>query len=412
MRAIRLLLLGVLALPAACAGQGLQSGPRVLRVSLYPYIPDAASLYWQLEADFEATNPDIELVISLNADYYNDKPAGKGILYEDADVYELDSVFLEDFIRLGKIKEIAADFAKCQKLVKLAETAAQRDSKWYGVPHWVCGNFLLFKKGDHELAAVRTLGDLERVIRKGLKPEDNLLPEQALLIDLCGKSTLGEMYLDAEMDHHKTLAALLPHLTVGTMDNQALEAMKRALSLTAMGYGRDEDYHDRAGFYARQMFRGRGRALVGYSEQLHYGITETLQSSRHDEAKLKDSELQVAEWPLSDEGSQPIGWVDMFVINAKCSVQRVEDAQRFIRFMVARETYRKALTPGWGSAPRYLLPADATLYSDEEIVKTAPLYPQFLPIISRATPVSLENLNTQLRAIGGKLNEALPKKGP
>lgn len=272
----------------------------------------------------------------------------------------------------------------------------------------MCSNFLFYHKDDKEIAGVKNLSDLVRVIRKGSGDQERPKVEGGLLVDLAGTSTLGEMYLDSEMDRHKTLAAVLPDLP--KLDENALKAMQAVYSLTAPGYARDTDYHERLGFYARQFFRKRGRALVGYAESLHYGITEVLQSCHRDEQVLTPDSLAVTEWPLAEEGSQPIGWVDMFVVQKSCTGQKLEDAKAFIRFMTSNETYRAALMPKYKHGPRYLLPAYGSYYQDPAILKVAPLYPVFLPTLERAIPVSVDHRNTLLRQRAKDLDAKLPMK--
>lgn len=377
--------------------------PRSLRVSLYPYIPDAASAYLAIKQAFEARHPDVRLKISLNPNYYDHEPDKGGILFEDADVYEFDSVFLMDFIKRRKIKPVGSSWwPGAESLLPFARTAASPNGVMWGMPHWVCGNFLVYKDGDTALESVKTLGDLERVI--GPSPPAT----RSLLIDLKGKSTLGEMYLDALMDRYGSREVALSHTDPANIDQAAVSVMSRSLALAAPGFARDDDYHDTTGFYARQFARGYGRALVGYSEQLYHVLTESASSCRKNEGCLKHSEIRIAEWPIADEGSRPISWVDMFGISAKAHGKKQRDAENFIRFMMEPSTYKLFLIPGWGQAPRYLLPARDDLYRDPEILKGAPLYASFRERIDRATPITDVGLNERLRLIGKNLDKLLP----
>lgn len=379
---------------------------RILHASLYPYIPDASGAYFSIEQTFEALNPEIDLRISLNANYYSEEVNGRGILYEKADVYEVDSVLFADFLRLNKAALLPSGWAEQMGplvpwAVKIAQTS---EDQLYGIPHWLCGNFLWYRAGDTEISKIRNLSDLERSIGRSPRREGSLL------IDLKGKSTLGELYLDALMDRYNDGKAALSHVDPEMIDPEALRAIERALLLVGPGMGRDEDYHNRTGFYARQFARGSGRVYVGYSEQLYYALSESMQSCRKDEYCLKHSDLQVAEWPMSDRGSSPIAWVDMLIVDANASSSTRMDAEKFVRFMMEVETYRMLLVPaiGSGDAPRYLLPAREEAYTDPEILEAAPLYTDLRNRIDRATPLTDSNLNRHLRDIGHNIDKLLP----
>ncbi|WP_029583842.1 hypothetical protein [Bradyrhizobium sp. URHD0069] len=380
---------------------------RILRVSLYPFIPDAKSAAWIIEEAFERRYPTIDLRISFAPRYYDHRPGKGGVIDEVADVYELDSIFLADFVEANRLQPVKAAAAA---MIPFAERAASHKGVTYGTPHWVCGNFLIYRSPDTALREVRTLHDLENAFSQPLRERGGLL------IDLKGSSTLGEMYLDGLMDLYQSTALALQRLDAQNPDRSVLNAMERVIKLSQSRFGRDEDYHQRSGFYGRQFARGNGRALVGYSELLHYVLTEASQSCLHDEkcvdpARGKHaSQIAVTEWPLADEGSQPIGWVDLFVVDVAVKGQRLRDARAFISFMIENETYRMLLIPDLNirEAPRYLLPAREDVYSDSDVLAAAPLYTSFRKAINNAISVSAPKLNERLRAMGAALDGALP----
>ncbi len=387
-----------------CAGTGSvheggarEAGRRVLVVSVYPYVPDAAKLYWSLETAFETANPGLDLRLSMNPDYYADDPSG-GILHEQADVYELDSVFLEDFLEKGKLQPLPEGIVeKAGPFVPLAARAAFQGGVWYGAPHWVCGNFLFYRKQDAEMASVASQADLARVI--GSAPA----PGAGLLIDMKGASTLGELYLNAAFYRYSLPDSVLPRLASQPTPELA-DDLRGILALASPGFGRDEAYHNRTGFYARQFARGRGRALVGYSEALHHTLGETANACLHEEKCLGGMNIGVKSWPPSDAGAPTAGWVDLFVIDARVEGQKLSDAKAFIRFMLSDEAYRTALLPEPGGAPRYLLPAREAIYRDPAILAAAPLYPAMRALLADAVPLSMPGLNQRLLRIGEKLD--------
>ena len=79
---------------------------RRLRAVLYPFIPAKTEFFSTVETLFEAQNPNIDLeIVDLSENYYNTKKP-KNIVDANADVYEIDSVFLYDFVNGKRIQEI------------------------------------------------------------------------------------------------------------------------------------------------------------------------------------------------------------------------------------------------------------------------------------------------------------------
>ncbi len=116
--------------------------PTTLRVLLYPYVPDRLSLFQKIEAVFEREHPgvNLELVEDANDNYYSG-----GLQKAEADVYEVDTILLSDLIALKKIAPI--EF-RASEFTASGVAAVTRNGKTYAVPHWLCGNFLFYKKGD------------------------------------------------------------------------------------------------------------------------------------------------------------------------------------------------------------------------------------------------------------------------
>jgi thiamine pyridinylase len=149
---------------------------------------------------FEASHPDVELeFIDLDQDYYAPgmQPQDEYIGATDANVYELDSIFLRDFVDHKKIQPWPNAVPIPEKeLLKNAAIGSEIDGTRYGVAHWVCGNFLFFSTQEPGFPQVRKLSDLERII--GLRH----MIGQGLAADFKGKSTLGEFYLETAFDHY------------------------------------------------------------------------------------------------------------------------------------------------------------------------------------------------------------------
>lgn len=376
---------------------------RPLRVILYPFLPDKTGVFRHVEQSFEQSFPEIDLqVIDLSDNYY-DETSIHAITNTDADVLEVDSVFIQDLIDNERIQPISSSLrASTGSMLRVAEDAVSQGPEWYGVPHWACTNYLFTRPKD-PLASAATLDDLVKALGKAHPAK------QGLLIDLKGRSTLGELYLDALLDKHKTLAAAAPFLSVASRDQAAIDDLKTVRTLCDSDLCRDSTYHDMVGFYARLFARDEGRALVGYSERLYYVGTETLNACRTGACKGLD-QVSMVPLALSSKGSQPFAWIDSFTIAKSCSGQCLLDAEAFIRHTASVDEVRKLLIPAWGEAPRYLMPALSALYTDAELLKSAPLYGDLYPGIKSAIAIRQAGLNAALREMGGYLDKkVLPK---
>lgn len=353
-----------------------------LRVALYPYVPNRLALFHKVESIFESRNPGVNLELvedkSLLWDYYSG-----GLEITKADVYEVDTVLLSDLVDSGKISPI--EFSPTSYSPESIE-AVTRDGKTYGVPHWLCGNFLFYKKGDTEIENAVTWKDLNSLLASR---------QESIFVDFKGKSTLGEWYLTV-------LSGLYGPEKAQSM---VLVKLKAMLESCPAGYCRSDDLHDRVGYYARAFISGKSSAYVGYSESIHFGIQYAMDNCTQTTGCVAIDDIAVRRLPHFDgfPADKGIGWVDALALDAQLSPAKKEMALRFIEFMSSDEAYKAVLTPEWGKAPTYLLPAKTGLQIDN-----APLYPSFFLNHSGRKTGTQEGLNKKLKEIGQKLDCALP----
>jgi ABC-type glycerol-3-phosphate transport system substrate-binding protein len=79
-----------------------QAGKTKLTVLLYPWVPDYQHIAQILEQRFESENPTVDLVLSeQNWNYY--QPGGLDAPY---DIYELDGIYLRDFVEAGRLQPL------------------------------------------------------------------------------------------------------------------------------------------------------------------------------------------------------------------------------------------------------------------------------------------------------------------
>jgi thiamine pyridinylase len=378
------------------------STPRTLRVVLYPFIPRFDAFKNEVKSRFEQKHPDIRVeIIDLTDNYYG--PFAKNYIgCVEANVYELDSVFLHDFAINKKIQELPPEAAEPpSELLKNAVSGSMVNGKRYGAPHWVCGNFLFFDSSDKRMRDLRSLSQMTKVI--GSMPPAN----RGVAVDLMGKSTLGEFYLNAAFDRYGDLEQARQHVA---LYDSAIKDDLLTLSRMCEAEGCRDSKHHGTPFFAEEFAEKHARAFVGYSESLAAalgasGDTSKCQTSN---ACLNDVDFDVEELPLDDKGAHTMSWVDSFTVDADCKDQCAKDAAEFVRFVNTDDIFLWELLPA-GATPTYLLPAKASLYSNPALLAKAHLYPKLRSIIEDAAVPSALSLNEQLRNIGRQLDSDLPR---
>jgi thiamine pyridinylase len=327
------------------------------------------------------------LDVTLNLHYYSTRPSDGGLLYETADIHTIDVVFLQDFLDRHKLATLPPSLLSAlPEMEPLARQAATSHGQAVAVPQWMCTDFLFYRAGLTGLAGAPSLNGLQHA--------------QGLLMDMAAPA-LGELYVSAALA--QSPAGLPP-----TPDPHILERLRRMLALEPAGFGRQADYSDRYGFYARQFARRAGGAFVGYSEMTHEMLDETATSCRLEDRCLTQGQIRVAAVPFHDGPPRPVVWVDLFGIDSSVHGQKLQDAADFIRFAVSLPTYRALLVPPPGRPPRYLLPATREAFDDPVIRRAAPLYPAFRAIMEQGAVVTAPHFQADLQAVATRLDAALP----
>src|SRR5262245_25089115 len=78
---------------------------RVLRVGLYPYVPDPAWNFENARRAFEKARPGATIEAVRLGNYYK-STAEDSAMRAHADVIELDSVFMVDAVKLGRVRAL------------------------------------------------------------------------------------------------------------------------------------------------------------------------------------------------------------------------------------------------------------------------------------------------------------------
>lgn len=280
--------------------------------------------------------------------------------------------------------------------------------------------FLFFRVDDPESRRFKQLWSLDGLERIIGRP---LAPEQALLCDFKGKSTLGEKYLDALLDLYQNPAEALKRVDPKSLDTEVVHYLSRVFSLCPGGLCDSVKHHESGQYYAKQFAHRKARVMVGYSERMYFVVDEFLNGVREDEPAVGDIEfseatnykakgkfdVDVVPAPLADpkvaNGVKMLAWVDVLTVSAACDETVREDAMNLIHFFNDAAFTRELLVPEFGQAPRYLLPARASLYADETLTNAAPLYTRFYSIMKNSVAITGPNLNQKLRDIGKNIDK-------
>lgn len=370
---------------------------RPLTVALYPYVPDACRMFADAKSAFERLHPDVE-VISISLENYYDSSAPDSVKNTKANVIEVDSVFLTDLVQDNRLVPLPVEASPDPAdFTSAAVQAARQGDRWVGAPHWLCSDFIFSTRSKPFTGT--SLQHLEGFV--GTPHADGA----GLLVDMMGKSTIGELYLDALVDETGSFTSALRLLASGadpTLPNAAKNDLHRLLGLCDAAFCRDADHHAQTGSYAREFALKRGSAFIGYSEEIHFVLRTLASPACSVGGCIRAEDIVVGALPLADAGSRPFVWVDTLAINDSCKEACVADAAAFIAMMNDDAHLRADLFPTLDS-PRYLLPAKTTL--DTELRARAPLYGNFRAITRDAPPAMGIGLGDRLRKIGGELNK-------
>lgn len=392
MRTLSILKNGVLLfLLALLPGMHADAQKRELKAYLFPYLPNQDVLYQDIEKAFEAKYQDIDLKIILDEDYYYDG----GLTDSIADVYEIDCIFLDTMVAKGRI-----DPFPDQNYLSTLDTlnydgVHSAQGTLYGIPHWICSYFMIYHKDDAALRDAAYLKDIEKVLGTD---------KGALSMSIRSDLSAGGAYMDGLRDDRTEKADIAAALAKEDLDAIGVVNMERLLRLIKKdGKIPSKD--------VGRFLKGEARACVSYAETMNE-MLQMMDTIPY----FKKENLMIRDWPLSDNGSRPLGWVDALAIKKGLDNDRKDDAMKLIDFLLSDECYRLALVPqereGKEEAPRYLLPPYKKYYLNSEIQQKAPLYKVLYPLVENFGPLKLPQVtNEEILKIGAKVKTALGIQG-
>lgn len=389
---LRWLGLAGVALLWACGGDDAPAEKVTLRVPLYPYIPDSAgdgfkALTARIEKDFEASHPNIDLVLNpacdQAVDFYDPDGIAKSLKGESAcayDVIETDTALLGELVASGALRpwpRVPAEWVQYHPS-GLTASKMPSDTALYGVPHWLCNHFIMSRSESVQQAKTST------ALVQALEALGT--PEPGLAGDMLGSWNLPSLYLDGWSDKYGG-EALRTAVTTSSYDSGVLDSMHAVVRTCTGADGKnpciDGTYHLDENFdLPAQLFaQGKVDATLGYSERLHTIIKSLPAGS-------SASAIKISSAPLGS-GSTPILFTDSYLLGVHCTDDCEKAALAFADFMSQPGTYEWILmsedAPAAGRVPRYLLPAVLDAY-DMPNVKADPFFPTLSTLTRSGVP--------------------------
>lgn len=375
-------------------------GERTLTAVLFPYIPDSAddnftSLISTLESWFEAAHPEIDLQITIdpNMNLYDLKPGGTvntllGTGSGSANVVELDTVLLGDLVQLGWVDPLPFSIDDLD-LFPASVASATVNSQVYGVPTYLCGNYVYsWAEGIENVDTGQGLIDF-----LSQSPDPSAT---ALVGNFKGSWTLPSLYVDAWADTHTNDPSQVAQAYDLPLDSSTMNIFTPVVDLCGSQGGPclTGSYKDNT--HAETLFaQNEANGFVGYSERLFYIL-----QARDGNVALPS----VISAPLGVD-SHPVMFVDALMTNPHCTGQCATDAETFSRFMSTLKV-RNLIAFSQDAPPltfpRYLLQALVPFYTTSMGSENL-IYRQIYPILQ----IDLQYPNQGLPQKRPALNEAL-----
>ena len=300
-----------------------------LTYAVFPYIPDVEYYQEIIEARWAELEPDIKLVRADWDCYYDGMPEG-------IDVVMYDAVMRDTLIADGCIQAIDPNAVQeAEDIFPYALDGITVQDKLYGIPVFLCGNFLIYDRGSEVLASAEHITDLadESKILVINSENDFNRPQYKyeIIADIRGEANPS---IDSSAEEYMSL-----------LDRLADDAHKK-----------DDDTQAALAYDS-----GIGQGYIGYSESMR------LLNSRFDQTGIKAISF-------SDRENIPRLYVDAAAVTAGVKGKRYEKCLELMNVM-AEADVMTALSVQDGEPQYLMLPRKSpyktlieqfTLYSELE----------------------------------------------
>ena len=366
---------------------------RELRVAIYPWIPDLSynnhkNLKQWIENTFEAANPEIDLQVSTpDYDIY-DISVLKAHLTDDSTaphVMEIDTMLLGEVAKKGLIDSLnpeTYDLNGEGNYLPFTLTAVTYDDKYYAVPTYICGNFLM---GINRCNVNRTCpiedgvasyDDLNNILNQC--KENLMFPPRVRILtgSLEGSWTLPSLYIDAYIDHHDGPEAVYDAMKSEVESQSAVIANMKSFIEFCTSDDCNKCYHGDFGSLSSMVTSivEDKQTITGYSFSEYIGEYLQYASNNCMEVNVYD----IIAPPLGPKNNF-LMYTDALVVNkalASSEPTSQKDVETFITFY-SKLTTRLSIAFGYDlpepHPARYLMQARSDFYATE-LVLADPIY--------------------------------------
>lgn len=296
-----------------------------LTYAVFPHLPDSEYYQELIEQCWKEIEPDIRLIRKDWDCYYDGAPDG-------IDVIMYDAVMLNALIDAGWIQPIDRNNVQSSEdIFPFALDGLTMDGKLYGIPVFLCGNFLIYDRSCTDLAAAEHFTDFsDKAEILVINSEDDFNRKEYAAETLADIQGIANPVPEGDPDE-----------TVSLIDQLAIEKHKN-----------DSDEEVAAAYDS-----GIGKGYIGYSESLRYL-----------NGRLEDTDIKSISF--SDRENVLRLYTDAAVLTAGVEGQRREKALELMNVM-ADSAILSALSLQEGK-PQYLLIARKSLYAD--LIEEYPIY--------------------------------------
>ncbi len=344
------------------------SEPESLSVGVYPWVPRLDQFKTAIEEAWRQRHPRVRLEFATSDAWDGGYSTDPG----DLDVFVFDAIYLDDFHRRGFLAPIRpGEIEDPGDFLAYALEGSRVDGTLYGLPQLGCADILFFRRGDDQLAAAETLGQVTAALGECSYQVEIPPPGVGLMVDFSGGTTSACRYLDAIEDiyglytDNPPLAPSDDKIDDWAIDN--LQTVLRMASVANASYAGNDAYQ-RAAWFGQ----GHGRATIGFTEAM---------SAMGEEGRAQvDFKLM----PLSDRGGVSLFYSDVAGINAQVGAKRAL-ALELANLMTSTAVMLASMGPAPDADyPQYLMPVRHSIF--RQLAEDHPLYRRMHQLVEHSSP--------------------------
>lgn len=376
-----------------------------LSVAMFAWIPEMANAFQQMEKDFEAKHPSIDLEITGIDPYATD---GYGIYsktneFYKFDIVEIDLCMFDDMFHIlppsmeplpSKINEGLSYYEGIEKLSSLKLK--------YFLPHWLCGNLLVTDKSN-PLAKLNTFSSILGALQNG---------KSSFFANFYGKTTLGEFYADAMLDNYGADSAKKHLIGLATkkcvVNGSVIDKLESLFKVFPTEIQKDREKYSKFSYlFPQKFYQGLPQSvLLGYSERSFYVERAKMEKELDVKGTLSPNDYKIRQFPFSDDSKGTPNWIDGFVIPGGKSFDKTVEISDFLKYAISADCY-SLLNKSESYPGRYLLPAYSNVYNN--LATSTPLLSSFKEANSNIFIVDSTLMYRGMRIAGEAVNERLEK---